>query len=300
MNEATVAGVRTAPLVWSVRRELWEHRSIYLAPAAVAALMVLGGFINTDRLRDKLGKISLLPAADQSLALATPFEIVAAGLFVTGLIVAVIYCMDALYAERRDRSVLFWKSLPVSDATAVAAKMLVPLLVIPAVVLVLTLAVQLVIFLTEGFVFAPAGVNTAALRANLPLAHVDLSLVFGMIAAGLWYAPLYAWILLVSAWARRTPALWVLLPPLALMLCERIALQSHHFASLLGWRLHGFATLAFNLDRMHEPPKGVDAIPEIVASPGTFFASPSLWLGLAAAIVITYTAIRMRRHQGPI
>ena len=133
MTEATVAGVRTAPLVWSVRRELWEHRSIYLAPAAVAALMVLGGFINTDRLRDKLGKISLLPAADQSLALATPFEIVAAGLFVTGLIVAVIYCMDALYAERRDRSVLFWKSLPVSDATAVAAKMLVPLLVIPAV-----------------------------------------------------------------------------------------------------------------------------------------------------------------------
>src|SRR6266480_2002824 len=98
-------------IYWSVRRELWENRSIYIAPLAVAAVMIFGFLIAAiAALSTNTVKFDSQPDK-----LAQPFNFVAILMMATMLIVAIFYCLDALHGERRDRSVLFWKSMPVSD-----------------------------------------------------------------------------------------------------------------------------------------------------------------------------------------
>ena len=63
----------------------------------------------------------------------------------TAFLVGVFYCLDALHGERRDRSILFWKSLPVSDLTTVLAKASVPCRVLPPRAFALALATQLML-----------------------------------------------------------------------------------------------------------------------------------------------------------
>src|SRR5439155_13381678 len=100
-------------MLWSVRRELWENRSIYLAPLAVGVVIVFGALVG------------MLPAISRHSPhkLSQPYDFAAVALMGTMFIVSIFYCLDALYGERRDRSILFWKSTPVSDWTTVHSKM---------------------------------------------------------------------------------------------------------------------------------------------------------------------------------
>ena len=123
---------RSSALYWSVRRELWENRSIYIAPLAVAAVIS----VRLPDQHDSACRARCAPRrrstrrsnASRSRSRTT----IAAGLImVTALIVGVFYCLDALHGERRDRSILFWKSLPVSDLTTVLSKASIPLVILP-------------------------------------------------------------------------------------------------------------------------------------------------------------------------
>jgi len=104
-------------MYWSVRRELWENRSIYIAPLVAAA-------VHSVRLLDQHDSPAEQDAChigarrcEPARCLAEPYDAAAGLLMGTALIVGVFYCLDALHGERRDRSILFWKSLPVSDLT---------------------------------------------------------------------------------------------------------------------------------------------------------------------------------------
>src|SRR5688572_27289062 len=122
------AGVTaTRPMYWSLRRELWENRSIIIAPLAVAALMMFGFSMSLFHLPERRRALLLLDQAKQHAAIQKPYDIVAIVFMANAFIVSVFYCLDALHAERRDRSILFWKSLPVSDRTTVLAKASIPL-----------------------------------------------------------------------------------------------------------------------------------------------------------------------------
>jgi ABC-2 type transport system permease protein len=107
-------------MYWSVRRELWEHRSIYIAPLAAAAVFLLAFLTGLT-----------LSTAHRHEPLDTPYVFAAALIMGTGFIVGIFYSLDALYGERRDRSILFWKSLPVSDLTTVLSKFAIPLVILP-------------------------------------------------------------------------------------------------------------------------------------------------------------------------
>ena len=128
---APAAMPATRPLYWSVRRELWENRSIYVAPLAVAAVILFGFLISTIHLPDRMRARLLLDPAKQRAAIQMPYDAAAFLILLTAFIVGVFYCLDALHGERRDRSILFWKSLPVSDLTTVLSKAGVPLMVLP-------------------------------------------------------------------------------------------------------------------------------------------------------------------------
>ena len=268
---------------WSVRRELWEHRAIYLAPLVVAGLALIGFLFGTVRLPHAV-RIGMTPAGHEKAfqAIAAPYEFVAFAVLLTGLAVAVLYCLGALYGERRDRSILFWKSLPVSDLTTVLAKAAVPMLVQPVVLFAVIIVAQLIMLALSLVVVAGAGLDVGAFAAHTPVWRLVTYLIEGLPFIGVWYAPLYAWLLLVSACARRTPSLWALAAPLVLGLVERLALGTHFFWHWLGLRLVGpFAGMA---------GKGRDI----------GWTSPHVWIGLALAAAFLAAAIWLRRSREPI
>src|SRR6266581_1160970 len=127
---ASPAATAVRSMYWSIRRELWESRSIYIAPLAAAAVFLLGFLISTIDLPQKMRALSTLDPAHQREAIAMPYDMVAGLMMLTAMIVGVFYCLDALYGERRDRSILFWKSLPVSDLTTVLSKLTIPLVIL--------------------------------------------------------------------------------------------------------------------------------------------------------------------------
>src|SRR3954452_573951 len=141
-NMAPVARSTTQPLYWSVLRELWENKSIYIAPAIVSGVILLGALISAGHLPERRRSAMLLDEAHRRAAIELPYNIVAMMLIVTAFIVGFFYCLDALYGERRDRSILFWKSLPVSDLTTVLSKAIIPLAILPAIVFVVVVATQ--------------------------------------------------------------------------------------------------------------------------------------------------------------
>ena len=142
----------TRPLYWSVWRELWENRSIYIAPLIVAAFEVMGFAISTIGLAERRRAVLLLDPAHQRAAIEQPYDLAAMMMIFIAFIVGVFYCLDALHGERRDRSILFWKSLPVSDLTTVLSKATIPLVVLPVVAFVITVCVQLIMVLQTSVV----------------------------------------------------------------------------------------------------------------------------------------------------
>jgi ABC-2 type transport system permease protein len=221
-------------------------------------------------------------------------------LLITAFLVGVFYSLDALYGERRDRSILFWKSLPVSDLTIVLSKAAIPLVVLPALVVVITAVTNLVMLLLNTAILLLGGTNPIALWRQVPLFQMELVLIYGVAVLALGQAPLFAWLLMVSAWARRTVFLWALLPLLAISVAEKLVFDTTHFLAMLGNRLIGGSTDAFSFITPSGAPVDPHFIPLSQITPGSFFGKPDLWIGLAFAALFLAVAVRLRRYREPI
>jgi len=147
----------TRPMYWSVRRELWENRSIYLAPLAVAAFVVFGMMISTIGMPARRRAVLMLDPAQQRAKIGQPYDLAAVILIGIAFVVAAFYCLDALHGERRDRSILFWKSLPVSDRTTVLSKASIPLVVLPLITFAIIVTTQFLMLLWSSVVLLPSG-----------------------------------------------------------------------------------------------------------------------------------------------
>src|SRR6202142_1339919 len=157
------ASSRTRPLYWSLRRELWENHSIYLAPLAVAAVVLIGFGVNVIHLAGGAGTPLALHLPNDPTPIDQPYAIAAVLLILTGMLTGAFYCLDALYGERRDRSILFWKSLPVSDLTPVLAKASIPILILPLVTFAITIVTQWIMLLLSSAVLLARGQSVATL-----------------------------------------------------------------------------------------------------------------------------------------
>lgn len=280
--------------LWSVRRELWESRSIYLAPLIVAGVFLCGFAISVGRLPRTVHAAMVLDPMKQRAAIAAPYDAAAGLIMLTMMIVGAFYCLDALYGERRDRSTLFWKSLPVSDLTTVLAKASVPLVILPLLGFAVTFAMHAIMLLLSSAVLAASGQSVAMLWSQVALGRMSFLLLYHLIAMhSLWHAPLYAWLLLVSAWARRTPFVWAFVPLLAIGFLEKIAFNTTYFASMLSYRLGGDmgVTVVAGTFPTH---------PMTHLTPLAFLADPGLWIGFAFTALFLAAAVRLRRSRGPI
>ena len=280
------------PFYWSVLRELWENHSIYIAPAIVAAIILFGSFVGSFHLSGRRQNALLLDPARRRAAIEMPYDIAAMMLIFTAFIIGVFYCLDALHGERRERSILFWKSLPVSDFTTVLSKVSVSLVVLPLVTFAITIVTQFIMLLISTAALLPSGLAGTTL-ANFNLIQQSVILLYGLIVIALWHAPIYGWALLVSGWVRRATFLWAVLPLLGIAFFEKITFNTSHFAAMLGNRLMGFAPEAFDF----QPHHGV-AIDSL--APGRYLSTPDLWIGLAFAAAFIAAAVRLRRYRGPL
>jgi len=282
----------TRPFYWSVWREVWENKSIYIAPLIVAGVILFGMLVSARHLPDLRRKALLLEATRQRAAIELPYDIVAMMIIITAFIVGVFYCLDALHGERRDRSILFWKSLPVSDLTIVLSKATIPLVVLPVIVLAIVIVTQFTMLLLSSAFLVTSGL-AATTWANFNLVQQSLILLYSLIAIALWHAPIYGWALLVSGVARRATFLWAVLPLLAIGFFEKITFNTSYFGSMLKDRLLGFAAPAFNF----QPHHGV-ALESL--TPGRYLSTPGLWIGLIFAAAFFAAAVRLRRYRGPL
>jgi ABC-2 type transport system permease protein len=250
---------------WCVRRELWEIPAVGWGPVAAGIVVIAAHVVGLMR---------------GSSAATSPANVAIGAILVSTYVVAIFYSLDTLYSERKDRSIMFWKSLPVSDSTALAAKASIPFLVAPLIGFAVT-EVTLVIMMLLG------GTHQPFLRTSV--------LVFYHIFAvhALWWAPFFGWLFLVSAWTRRTPLVWAVLPAFAVVIVERMTFNTSHFLDMLKTRAYispdaivAEGTLPFH--------------PMTQMTPLRLFSDPGLWIGLGVAALFFAIAVRLRRHHGPI
>jgi ABC-2 type transport system permease protein len=266
-------------MYWSVRRELWESRSIYLAPLFVAVFIVFASLVSALGSRHPIEKL---------------FDFAALAIMGATFIVAVFYCLDALHGERRDRSILFWKSLPVSDLTTVLSKAAIPLVVLPLLTFAITIVTQSIMVLIGTAALLGSGRSVATLWAGLPFRSAPGLLYHLLVIHGLWYAPIFAWLLFVSAWARRAVFLWAALPLFAIGVVEKIAFNTSHFAGMLANRIGGGAqSTPVSANRM-----SMDLMP--ASGPVQFLVSPGFWVGLIITAAFLGAAVWLRRKREPI
>jgi ABC-2 type transport system permease protein len=277
-----------------VRRELWEHKSLWMAPLIVAGLLIVLPMFGNSRIGTS-GNFSSGAERDVVAALFGQATMFSVALTLGGIACLALfaYLLDCLYAERKDRSILFWKSLPVSDTATVLAKLVLAAALVPLLVLLLSVLVQLLVMgaLYLRFENARAVIGAASVTGSLQLVpKVATVWLYGV----LWYAPFMTWLMLSSVLARRIPLMYAMTPPLVLVLLEWQLFDTGRVLRFLGERLAPWIRSDWAWD--YNPERGL--LPGM-GSPDwhVVFLNSSLWLGLAAAAVMVYMVIRLRRHR---
>lgn len=295
-----------------LKRETWEHRSIWMVPAVMASLafvMFLWSTIYAIPHHSNLDVVvSELERLDHA-RLATMQGMLLSSLLVTlgiaSSFIMYFYLLDALYSERRDRSILFWKSLPVTDTATVASKWLTAIVTIPLAAAVIALVAHALMTAIGGVVVMFWGANawTVAWSTYNPFPALWNGVIVYLVMV-LWYLPLYAWLLLASAWAKKAPFLWAVLPPVAIGLVERIFLDSSRFFDFISERMTPFFAHGNFVNDMGDNIEAfnghlrIGGLPQVkVAVLGELFATPGFWYGLVFAAACTAGAIWLRRYR---
>jgi ABC-2 type transport system permease protein len=289
--------------IWLVRREFWENRAIWIVPLSLGGLLTLAtlfGRVNIDGLTTQVAPAT----AEQGLVVGGLilfiFGIV---FFAMAYVYASWYLMDCLYADRKDRSILFWKSLPISDKQTVLAKLFTGLIAIP---LVYFIAADVATLLMAVIV-------SLRLRAFIGAAlwHPDQWLqlqalwLYLIVTMAIWNLPFAGWLMLVSAWAKRAVILWSILPLVTVFMVERWFFGSHVFGKLVYEWLVGYPTQAFlepNSGSWVTAYIGDSAItrPDSVwhmMNAGYFFTSPATWACVLVGAVFVVGAIQLRLRR---
>ena len=308
-----------------IRREFWENRSLWMVPAVVIGILtvlslymliaVLVGHSQTVNTVDANGihfQIDNLPdfsnAAPEQVVGFVRIVTLALGAMFSFImkIVLFFYLLDSLYADRRDRSILFWRSMPVSDTRTVLSKLATAMLTFTGISFAATIALELVLLVFMLIMGSVLGVHPwSILTYPGTIVGSWLYLAYGLVVQAIWFLPYLGWVMLASAWAKKTPFLWAVLVPLGLMGAEGWVFHTAHIARLVFRHSLDWLPLAFNFDPDTAFNKHGDMVftgGNLVGldSLGRLLASPELWIGTALAAAFIYGAIWLRRNRSEI
>ncbi|TWX64809.1 ABC transporter permease [Colwellia demingiae] len=227
----------------SIKKELWEFNGMLTwVPVTLAGVFIfiplLGVILNGVDMTELLIGLENLAQLQSSDRISEVFFVSAIALFspfiAIGFIVQVYYFVTCLFDERRDQSVMFWRSLPVSDKMTIASKVLTGAIVIPVIffmaatllmLLILVLAVIACAVLSIGFDISLWGILAGADIIS-GVGYIWLTLV----PIAIWLLPLYSWLMLASIYANKAPFLWAVLPIVALLVIEAIVVHYLHLS----------------------------------------------------------------------
>lgn len=295
-----------------LRREMWEHRSLYVTPIVIALLvilMALTGNISIGAIEHvDLGIVgaSNMPENTRAAAL-TGIMIALSSTFVFAMwILTIFYTLDCLYAERKDRSILFWRSMPLTDFETVLSKLLTAVLLIPLVTFALIVFTHIVVLLITSAWIGMRGGNAWHLIWSVApfLDNWTATLVF-ILALPLWMSPFIGWFLFVSAFAKRSPLLIAFLPIAMLPLFEKILFGSTVFVEAFFVRsvkMPLFTDLD-NMELLFQEGEKFALLDEATLSllslmdVGRFLGSAGFLSGIVVCGLFTTAAIFIRRYR---
>jgi ABC-2 type transport system permease protein len=294
-----------------IKRELWEHRSIWVTPLAIGVIVTLGVLamlILASGFAKELdvvifGAQNLAGEAERSAAL-TGFFLGTSWIFLVALaFLTVFYCLDSLYAERKDKSILFWRSLPVTDAETVISKLLTAAFVLPLIMCAGIFATHLVnLVVTSIWVSVKGGSAGTLIWGSVPILDSWLAALIVIISTGIWMSPFLGWFLLVSAWTKRMPLLVAFMPIIVVPLLEWIIFRTRLFATAVAERGDNLPIFReLDIESFFENEGWRHGIQDLSLLShldiGKFLTHPETWIGLVVCGLLTTAAIYVRRFR---
>ncbi len=293
-----------------IKREMWEHRSIWMTPAVIAiviALLTLTGQVSITAYGEAVD-LAIIGATNvddvhRRIALMALFGIVMLIFTIGAGIVMIFYSLDTLYAERKDKSILFWRSLPVTDAETVISKLIIAAVVIPLAFLAGAIVTEIaVMILSSIWVMTQGGDAGHLIWGSAPLMDTWLASLFLAIAIPLWLSPFIGWFLFVSAYTNRSPMLMAFLPVIVVPLLEKMLLGSHLFYDAIVVRTSRPPIANTDNWEFFEDFERMQITEDSVSMLGSldiagFVTSPSMWAGLLVCGLFTTAAIYVRRYR---
>ena len=316
----------TAKFKWLLRREYWENRGGFFWGPVIAGAIIVGlnlilAVIGSIAARRSMGSSGFVFDHADTHEVGQALGAMGDGMLVGGVIVACIvlafvvffYALGCLYDDRRDRSILFWKSLPVSDGQMVLSKLAWALVLAPVLAVAIGLLIGLALWLISALTITVNGVPAA--HAVFTQSH-PLRIIGGVLAClpvyMAWALPTIGWLMFCSAAARSKPFLWaVLVPVLACVVISMttilpgVAIAHDRVWYTLAYRgllsaVPGawFPTISGVVDSssaINTPDDLAGAIN--LARSWQAFASADLWIGAVVGIALIAAAIRLRRWR---
>lgn len=307
---------------WLIKREMWENKGMLLwTPVAIASVLALLAVVsiflgkngNFQVEGHTIGTVTIEGMMRTRIAETMAQAYVGAGmpvLMVLGLLVF-FYCLNALHDERRDRSLLFWKSLPVSDFTTVMSKVLLAVVVAPLITIGIAVALGLLVMTTACVMLAMHGTNMFGAVLSQPDFYLTPLRLLGLLPVYvLWALPTVGWLLMVSSMARSKVFLWAVGTPVIASLLLLWAEKVLQFGFDAGWIASHITNrillgvvpgswLVFSKDSIaiaHEEHK--IALPDAIFNASwSTLGGASVWIGAAAGVAMIAVAGYMRRSR---
>jgi len=311
-----------------LKREFWENRGGFVwAPVitgAIATLFALIGAIGGTWAVQKAKAEGHFNTAIQLSGEEThPIAAVADMMLLGGMWIAIVvmvfvvffYLLGSLYDERRDRSVLFWKSLPVADTETVLSKLAWAVVLAPLFAIAIGIGIGLMLWIVLGATAFLNGIpGASAMFTDSQPFRLILHVISVIPVYTAWSLPTVGWLMLCSAWAKRFPFLWaVLLPVLG---CALISLSGGIFGAISGlefpfeqlWYVVVFRGLMSLIPGTWYARIGTDDSIQLngpqdiaghfdLSNSWSAFATLDMWLGITLGVAMIVLAIRLRRWR---
>jgi ABC-2 type transport system permease protein len=296
-----------------LKREMWEHPAVYVTPLVIAliiSMLSITGQVSISAY-DQIVDVAILGATNlsesQRASAITVLMISVSVLFVFSMwVLTIFYTLDSLYAERKDKSILFWRSIPVTDAETVLSKLLTAVVVIPLVTFAVVVITHIVVLVISSIWVSFRGADAGYLIWQAaPLFENWTAILVFLLATPLWLSPFIGWFLLVSAYTKRSPFGAAFLPIILLPMLEKILVGTRLFSDAIFLRSAKIPLLqgVSSGDLWRDEQEAISALGEagvnlwaLVDVTG-FISSPSLWVGLLVCGIFTTTAIYVRRYR---
>lgn len=298
--------MNTLQFTTSIKKEIWEYKKIFLWLPVIIAIMIiltplLGYILSSSSELFDVAFLQELAKQQDADKLPKIFYGFIAALFIPFLLVAnlvqIHYLIACLFDERRDLSILFWRSLPVSDAMSIGVKLLVGALVLPGFFL-LAATITLLIFLALAFIYCVVlslgfDISLWGFWANTDIISTVLSMWLNLLPYTLWLLPLYAWLMLVSMFSSKAPLLWAILPVIALLLVESFIV---HYFHLNGGFIGHFLADYFSFSK-YAANVYIDSNEVITTVPFSMLSDKVSFAGLLISAVFIYATYWLRVNR---